>query len=151
MRRLVAALALAGTAASLAAHPARAKITPEAAKVVRRYVEVTGGAAAFAAESTSYTHAKIFAFGFEGAYARGHRTLPFPEIAGPREESLVEAAQLFASRRGDPVRVEGVSDPADPVTFLAESGGLLPGPDAKLAGPTFEEWLEISVPAASRS
>jgi len=80
-----------------------------------------------------------------------HLGPPFPEIAGPREESLVEAAQLFASRRGDPVRVEGVSDPADPVTSLAESGGLLPGPDAKLAGPTFEEWLEISVPAASRS
>jgi hypothetical protein len=24
---------------------------------------------------------------------------------------------------------------------LYETGGLLPGPDATLAGPTFEEWL----------
>jgi hypothetical protein len=69
MRRLVAALALACAVASLAARPARATITPEAAKVVRRYLEVTGGAAAFAAESTSYTHAKILAFGFEGSFA----------------------------------------------------------------------------------
>jgi hypothetical protein len=69
MRRLVATLALACTAAVLAATPARATISPEAAKVVRRYLEATGGAAAFAAESTSYTHAKIFAFGFEGSFA----------------------------------------------------------------------------------
>ena len=69
MRRLAAALALACAVASLAARPARATITPEAAKVVRRYLEATGGAAAFAAESTSYTHAKILAFGFEGSFA----------------------------------------------------------------------------------
>jgi hypothetical protein len=36
------------------------------------------------------------------------------EIAGPREESLVDAAKLLAARRGDPKRVEGVSDPERP-------------------------------------
>lgn len=62
---------------------------------------------------------------------------PLLEIAGPREENLVDAARL----RGDPARIEGVSDPADPDRHLLESGALLPGPDAILAGPTFEEWL----------
>ena len=69
MRRLAPALALAVAALSLVAGRADATITAEAARVVRRYVEVTGGAAAFAAESTSYTHAKILAFGFEGSFA----------------------------------------------------------------------------------
>jgi uncharacterized protein YbjT (DUF2867 family) len=34
-----------------------------------------------------------------------------------------------------------VSDPADPGYEINENGGLLPGPDAILAGPTFDEWL----------
>jgi uncharacterized protein YbjT (DUF2867 family) len=63
------------------------------------------------------------------------------EIAGPREESLADMARLFADRDGDPVRIEGVSDPADPDRDLYETGALLPGPNATLAGPTFEEWL----------
>jgi uncharacterized protein YbjT (DUF2867 family) len=57
-----------------------------------------------------------------------------PEIAGPREESLVEMATLLAARRGDPVRIEGVSDPSDPDRDLFESGALLPGRHATLAG-----------------
>src|SRR5204863_10188838 len=67
-----------------------------------------------------------------------------PEIAGPREEDLVEMARLLATRRGDPARVEGVSDPDDPDRELYEKGGLLPGPAATLAGPTFEEWLDAA-------
>jgi uncharacterized protein YbjT (DUF2867 family) len=73
---------------------------------------------------------------------------PIAEIAGPREESLVEAAALLAARRGDPVRVEGVSDPADPDQHLNESGALLPSPHATLAGPTFEAWLATSAEAS---
>jgi uncharacterized protein YbjT (DUF2867 family) len=65
-----------------------------------------------------------------------------PEIAGPREENLVDVAKLLAARRGDPVRIEGVSDPDDPEQALYASGALLPGPDAVLAGPTFEQWLD---------
>jgi hypothetical protein len=34
-----------------------------------------------------------------------------------------------------------VSNPDDPDDALYESGALLPGPHAILAGPTFEEWL----------
>jgi uncharacterized protein YbjT (DUF2867 family) len=75
-------------------------------------------------------------------------TAPFPEIAGPRKERLVEMARLLAARRGGPVRAEAVVDPADPDRDLYEQGALLPGPHATLAGPTFEEWLE-SEPAAA--
>lgn len=67
-----------------------------------------------------------------------------PEIAGPRAENLVDMATLLTARRGGPVKVEGVSDPADPDRDLYENGGLLPGPDATLAGPTFEEWLDAA-------
>jgi len=64
------------------------------------------------------------------------------EVAGPREERLVDAATLLIARRGNPLKVEGVSNPDDPQTALYENGGLLPGPDAILGGPTFEAWLE---------
>jgi uncharacterized protein YbjT (DUF2867 family) len=64
------------------------------------------------------------------------------EIAGPREESLVELAKMLASRRGTPVTVQGVRDPADPNAEVQATGGLLPGPGARLAGPTFAEWLD---------
>jgi uncharacterized protein YbjT (DUF2867 family) len=67
---------------------------------------------------------------------------PIREIAGPREENLAEIARLLATRRGDPVRIEVATNPADPDVDLYEQGALLPGPQAILAGPTFEEWLE---------
>jgi hypothetical protein len=76
------------------------------------------------------------------ATAAGTSAAPFPEIAGPRAETLVDIARLLAARRGDPVRIEGVTDPADPDGAVYENGGLLPGPDATLAGPTYKEWLE---------
>jgi uncharacterized protein YbjT (DUF2867 family) len=66
----------------------------------------------------------------------------FSEIAGPREEDLVEAASLLAARRGDPVRIEPVSGAKTPEIELYESGAMLPGPSAVLAGPTFEQWLD---------
>jgi uncharacterized protein YbjT (DUF2867 family) len=87
------------------------------------------------------------ATGPEAALAPGSSGAPIPEIAGPREESLVEAARLLASRRGDPVRIEGVPVPEDFYGDLYESGALLPGRHAILAGPTFEEWLGANVAA----
>jgi uncharacterized protein YbjT (DUF2867 family) len=67
---------------------------------------------------------------------------PILEIAGPREESLVDLAMRLAARRGDPLQIEGVSNPDDPDHNLYQTGALLPGPDAILAGPTFEAWLD---------
>jgi uncharacterized protein YbjT (DUF2867 family) len=73
--------------------------------------------------------------------APGYSQTPVSEIAGPRPENLVDMAVLLAARRGDPAKIEDVSDPTDPDN-LNENGGLLPGPNAILAGPTFEEWLD---------
>jgi uncharacterized protein YbjT (DUF2867 family) len=63
------------------------------------------------------------------------------EIAGPRPENLVDAATRLVARRGDGLRIEGVTNPSYPDAALYETGALLPGPDAILAGPTFDEWL----------
>lgn len=69
------------------------------------------------------------------------------EIAGPREEKLVDLARNLMARSGDPVQVLEGETAADPDDDGWDSGVLLPGPDAKLAGPTFDEWLEAKVPA----
>jgi uncharacterized protein YbjT (DUF2867 family) len=61
---------------------------------------------------------------------------PTLEIAGPREENMVEAAKLLAARDGNGLRIEGVT-----WDERYEAGAALPGPDATLAGPTFQEWL----------
>jgi uncharacterized protein YbjT (DUF2867 family) len=66
---------------------------------------------------------------------------PVPEVAGPREERLADAARLLVARRGGPIRVQEVSDPANPDRDLFENGGLLPSPHARLAGPSYADWL----------
>jgi uncharacterized protein YbjT (DUF2867 family) len=66
------------------------------------------------------------------------------EIAGPREEYLPDLAALLAAKRGDPVKIEAVSNPADPDDALNTNGGLLPSAHASLAGPTFAEWLDAN-------
>jgi uncharacterized protein YbjT (DUF2867 family) len=63
---------------------------------------------------------------------------PIWEIAGPREERLLDVARLVAP---DGVRVEEGATIGDADSALFESGALLPAADARLAGPTFEEWL----------
>ena len=68
------------------------------------------------------------------------------EVAGPREERLADvAAALFASR-GDSLEIrEGrggpLAEPGDPDAAAYAEGAALPNPGAKLAGPSFEEWL----------
>jgi hypothetical protein len=44
-------------------------------------------------------------------------------------------ATLLVAHQGAAVKIEGVSNPADPDAQLLETGALLPGPDATLAGP----------------
>jgi uncharacterized protein YbjT (DUF2867 family) len=66
----------------------------------------------------------------------------YSEIAGPKEEVLADAAKRLVARRGEALQIEEVSDPADPNRDVYEQGGLLPGPDTTLAGPTFDEWLD---------
>lgn len=67
---------------------------------------------------------------------------PTVEVAGPREERLVDAATLLAGRRGEPLKVEEVVYVDDPAHTVYADGGLLPGPDAILTGPAFEDWLD---------
>jgi uncharacterized protein YbjT (DUF2867 family) len=68
----------------------------------------------------------------------------FPEIAGPREETLAGLARLLAARRGMAIRIEEVDGQGDPDRKLEATGGLLPGPHATLAGPTFAQWLDAT-------
>jgi len=65
---------------------------------------------------------------------------PMSEVAGPREERLAEAAKLLVAKRGEGLEVREGEAPDDP-EGLWPAGALLPGPIAKLAGPTFEDWL----------
>ncbi|MEV4062799.1 SDR family oxidoreductase [Nonomuraea dietziae] len=64
---------------------------------------------------------------------------PIPEIAGPRKETMAGAAQLLGDRRG--IKVVGVDGSGMPDAEIAANGAFLPSPHAKLAGPTFQEWL----------
>lgn len=68
VRRAAAATAFALLCSSVSVSGVHAAITAPAARVVERYLEVTGGAAAFAAEKTLYTRAHITGFGFEGGF-----------------------------------------------------------------------------------
>ncbi|MFE6777140.1 SDR family oxidoreductase [Streptomyces sp. NPDC057702] len=65
---------------------------------------------------------------------------PIPEIAGPRRELMSEAVGLLGARRG--VKVVEVDGAGLPDAELAAAGAFLPGPHARLAGPTFREWLD---------
>lgn len=65
---------------------------------------------------------------------------PIPEIAGPRKETLAKAAALLGARRD--IKVVGVDGSGMPDAEIAANGGFLPSPHAKLAGPTFQEWLD---------
>ena len=80
---------------------------------------------------------------------RPDATTPILEIAGPRPESLVEMAKLLVAHTGNSLRMQAVEDPSDPDHDLNVSGGLLPGPDAEIAGPTFAQWLDTRGPRRS--
>lgn len=69
------------------------------------------------------------------------------EIAGPEELNLAAAVTKLAARLGKPSRVEEIVDTEDPDHELQAAGALLPGPNAILAGPTFDEWLDRKYPA----
>jgi uncharacterized protein YbjT (DUF2867 family) len=66
------------------------------------------------------------------------------EIAGPRPETLVDAAKRLSAKRLDGLRIEAASNPNDPDRAAYEAGAQLPGPDAILGGPTFQAWLEAA-------
>src|SRR3954462_13225582 len=68
------------------------------------------------------------------------------EIAGPREERLAEAAAALFASRGDSFEIREsrgglLAQPGDPDAAAYADGAALPNPGAKLAGPSFQEWL----------
>lgn len=68
------------------------------------------------------------------------------EIAGPREERLADVARALFASRGESIEIrEGsggpLAEPDDPDAKAYAEGAALPNPSAKLAGPSFEQWL----------
>jgi len=68
------------------------------------------------------------------------------EVAGPRAERLADAAAALFAKRGESIAIREsrgglLAQPGDPDADAYAEGGVLPGPGAKLAGPSFEEWL----------
>ena len=63
------------------------------------------------------------------------------EIAGPQAERLADAAAALFASRGDSFEIREGRQPGDPDATAYAEGAVLPNPGAKLAGPSFEEWL----------
>src|ERR671930_216881 len=68
------------------------------------------------------------------------------EVAGPQEERLADAAAALFASRGESFEIHEsrggpLAEPGDPDAAAYAEGAALPNPGAKLAGPSFEEWL----------
>jgi uncharacterized protein YbjT (DUF2867 family) len=61
-----------------------------------------------------------------------------PDLAGPHPARVVELARAFASHKGADLTIE----PDTESMASAPPDGLLPGPGARLEGPSFAEWLD---------
>jgi len=70
-------------------------------------------------------------------------TGPMLEVAGPRPERLVDLSRLLIEHRGDSLEVFETKE-FFPEGDVYDSDAPLPGPGAKLAGPTYEEWLNAA-------
>lgn len=67
-----------------------------------------------------------------------------PDLAGPREADFVALARAFVRHRGEEITV----DPDSGSVAGIPPGALLPENDARIQGPTFEEWLDSDDAAA---
>ena len=68
--------------------------------------------------------------------ATGERGETLVELAGPQPEHIVELARRVLEHRNEDITVISRDVPPS-----IANGALLPGPDAIIAGPTFDEWL----------
>ena len=75
------------------------------------------------------------------AFAAAPTEPPYLEVAGPRRGEPRGGRDASGGAAGSGSRIEPGHNPNDPDADVYESGALLPGPGATLAGPTFEEWL----------
>jgi uncharacterized protein YbjT (DUF2867 family) len=69
--------------------------------------------------------------------ATGAIDRPVVEVAGPQVERFSDLAAAFAARDVEGLRVEPTA-----VSAVLAAGALLPGPEAIIAGPDFDEWFE---------
>jgi uncharacterized protein YbjT (DUF2867 family) len=58
------------------------------------------------------------------------------ELAGPRVEELVDQVRRLIELRGEDLVVEAVAAPES-----MRQGSMLPGPNALIRGPSWEDWL----------
>lgn len=68
------------------------------------------------------------------------------ELAGPRQEDLVDLVRRLVTLRGDDVELEPV--PAPP---SVASGSVLPGPDALIRGVDWETWARATVASVAQA
>ena len=58
------------------------------------------------------------------------------DLAGPKQENLVDQVRCLVEKSGQDVRVEAVAAPES-----LTNGAMLPGAGALLRGPSFDDWL----------
>ena len=102
-----------------------------------------GDVAYVAAMRTQVVAARAVAEAVAEVLADSEPTGPTLEVAGPRPERLVDLARLLSRHRGDSVEVFETKE-FFPEGDVYDSDAPLPGPGAKLAGPTYEEWLNAA-------
>jgi uncharacterized protein YbjT (DUF2867 family) len=102
-----------------------------------------GDVAYVAAMRTQVVAARAVAEAVAEVLADSEPTGPTLEVAGPRPERLVDLARLLSQHRGDSVEVFETKE-FFPEGDVYDSDAPLPGPGAKLAGPTYEEWLNAA-------
>ena len=71
------------------------------------------------------------------------------EVAGPQAERLAELAAAFFASQGESIEIREMrggllAAPDDPDAAAYADGAALPNPGAKIAGPSFEQWLEVA-------
>jgi uncharacterized protein YbjT (DUF2867 family) len=92
---------------------------------------------------TQVVAARAVAETLAGLLTDSEPTGPTLEVAGPRAERLVELARLLAALRGESLQVFETTE-YFPEGEVYDSDAPRPGPDAKLVGPTYEEWLKAA-------
>jgi hypothetical protein len=68
---------------------------------------------------------------------------PTIEVAGPRAVRLGELARLLREHRGEALEISETTE-FFPEGDVYDSDAPLPGPGAKLVGPTYEAWLKAA-------
>jgi uncharacterized protein YbjT (DUF2867 family) len=102
-----------------------------------------GDVAYLAAMNTQVVAARALAETLAEVLGDSEPTGPTLEVAGPRAERLVELARLLVAHRGESLEVVETNE-YFPEGDVYDSDAPLPGPEAKLVGPTYEEWLKAA-------